>query len=465
MFTSTGKKQSRPAIAIFEPLSIPNQAIAIGAKAMIGIALPAMKYGISAVPSERKRASTSAARIAAEQPAAKPQRASWKVNQPAAHSVSRSSQKRAAISLGFGSRKRWTSKTSIASSQPTRIATRITSAGIQSRSAAADAARERAARRRDDDGAQCTPSPAGSGSPAATPAAEQLAHLGRELEEARLLARVGRARLRQVDLDDPRDPAGPRAHHDDARREEDRLGDRVGDEDDGRAAGLPDPQELEVEPLARHLVERAERLVHQQELRVERERPGDRDAHLHPARELPGMVVLEAGELDEVDHLPDALGAAAAVPAGELERERDVLRHGPPVVEHGLLEDHPVVAVEPRLVRGLPADVHRALRRLDEVGDHAEQRRLAAAGRPDQGDELARLELEVDLLQRGRAALLERLREPPIVTAAPALALMRRAPERVRTTSRSARTTTQKNVIPSAAATMFVAQSAAGSSE
>ena len=61
MFTSTGKKQSTAAIAIFEPLSIPNQAIAIGAKAMIGMAFAAMKYGISAVPSGRKRASRSAA--------------------------------------------------------------------------------------------------------------------------------------------------------------------------------------------------------------------------------------------------------------------------------------------------------------------------------------------------------------------------------------------------------------------
>src|SRR6187401_335864 len=43
VFTSTGKKQSTAAIAIFEPLSIPNQALAIGAKAMIGIALAAMK--------------------------------------------------------------------------------------------------------------------------------------------------------------------------------------------------------------------------------------------------------------------------------------------------------------------------------------------------------------------------------------------------------------------------------------
>ena len=48
MLTSTGKKQSTAAMKIFEPFSIPNQAFAIGAKAMIGIAFAAMKYGISA---------------------------------------------------------------------------------------------------------------------------------------------------------------------------------------------------------------------------------------------------------------------------------------------------------------------------------------------------------------------------------------------------------------------------------
>ena len=63
MLTSTGKKQSSAAMKIFELFSIPNQAFAIGAKAMIGIALAATKYGISADPSGRKRASTSAAAI------------------------------------------------------------------------------------------------------------------------------------------------------------------------------------------------------------------------------------------------------------------------------------------------------------------------------------------------------------------------------------------------------------------
>ena len=68
--------------------------------------------------------------------------------------------------------------------------------------------------------------------------AQAVAHLGDELEEAGLLTRVGGTRLREVDVDDRGDPPWPTRHDDDAGREEDRLGDRVRDEDDRR----PDPR-------------------------------------------------------------------------------------------------------------------------------------------------------------------------------------------------------------------------------
>ena len=199
----------------------------------------------------------------AEQPTRSPTSASWKVNQPAAQSVSRSSQNRAAIALGFGSRKRWMSKTSIASSQPTRTATRTTSAGTQSRHASADAAGQRPAGLGDDDVLSALSSEGAS--------AQQLAELGRKLEEARLLACVVRARLREVDLDDAGDPSRPglitttRVERNTASAIEWVTKTTV------EPRRLPDPQQLEVQPLARHLVERAERLVHQQQLRVENE--------------------------------------------------------------------------------------------------------------------------------------------------------------------------------------------------
>src|SRR4051794_40803532 len=106
---------------------------------------------------------------------------------------------------------------------------------------------------------------------------ERLANGGHVFEVALVLARIDGPRLRQVDVDDPADPARPRRHDDDAGGQEDRLRDRVRHEDNRRAGLPPDPHELEIEPLPGHLVERAERLVHEEQLRIEGQRSGDRD--------------------------------------------------------------------------------------------------------------------------------------------------------------------------------------------
>ena len=99
------------------------------------------------------------------------------------------------------------------------------------------------------------------------------------------------------------DPARPRRQDDDPVGDEDRLGDAVGDHHDGRRRALPEPQELEVEPLAGQRVERAERLVEQEHLGLERERPGEGDPLARPAGQLGGASPrdgrVEADELGE----------------------------------------------------------------------------------------------------------------------------------------------------------------------
>ena len=57
--------------------------------------------------------------------------------------------------------------------------------------------------------------------------------------------------------------------------------------------------ELVLQPRARQRVERAERLVQQQHLRLHRERAGDADALLHAARNLVRELVLGVRESDE----------------------------------------------------------------------------------------------------------------------------------------------------------------------
>src|SRR5215210_2612916 len=173
------------------------------------------------------------------------------------------------------------------------------------------------------------------------------------------------------------------------------------------------------------------------------------------------MVLLEAAQLDEVDHLGHARLPALPVPPGHLQREGDVLRNGAPVVEDGVLEDDPVVAVEPRRMGALAVDEDLALSGPDQVGDDPEERRLAAARGADQGDELARLHVEIDPVEREHVPSLEALREVLHEDGGGVGAHATFSGAR-RTSRRSASATTRKKRIPRPAAMMFVAQRLSG---
>ena len=201
----------------------------------------------------------------------------------------------------------------------------------------------------------------------------------------RRVERLGLARVlvagAERDVDHVGDAPRARRHHDDALGEEDRLGDRVGDEHDRGARLGADPDQLGLHALARHLVQRAERLVHEQQRRPARERAGDRHALLHAARELAGAVggeVREADELQQLERLPRAAPPCPARAAPAAARRCP----GPCATPAArLLEGDAVVLVEARLPGRLAVDRDRARGRLDEVGDDPQQRRLAAARR------------------------------------------------------------------------------------
>src|SRR5207253_1298293 len=206
---------------------------------------------------------------------------------------------------------------------------------------------------------------------------------------------------RKIDRDKLDDPSRTRRHDSDVGREKDRLGDAVRDEHDGRPGLLPDPQQLDVQPLAGHLVERAEGLVHQEDRRLERERARDRDALLHPAGELPGIALLEPGELDEREHRLRSIRTSGPVLRAHFERQFDVALDRAPIKEDRRLEDHAVVAVEPRAVRRLAVHLDRSCAWLGEIADEPQERGFAASRRTDERDECAPRDLEVDVLQGG----------------------------------------------------------------
>ena len=235
---------------------------------------------------------------------------------------------------------------------------------------------------------------------------EGLADLGHQFEVTLQLSRLDRTLVGQVDFDDARNPARAGRHDHHAGRQEDRFGDRVGHEHHGRSSLPPDLHQLEVHPLARHLVEGPEGLVHQQQLGVEGEGARNRDPLLHAARQLPGMFPPEAFELDQLQELARPTCALVPGEAHDLERQLDVPRDRSPVHEHRRLEHHPVIPVEPCAAGGLAVHEDLPRGRGRQVADQPQQCRLATPRRTDEGHELALADLQVDPLERfdsGRA--------------------------------------------------------------
>ena len=87
------------------------------------------------------------------------------------------------------------------------------------------------------------------------------------------------------------------------------------------------------------------------------------------------------------------------------EREGDVLEDGHVRVERVALEHHGDAALHRRqVVHPLSVDDDVARGRVLEPGDHAQERRLAAAGRADEDDELALAHVERDALHHVEVA-------------------------------------------------------------
>src|SRR5271155_1240181 len=127
------------------------------------------------------------------------------------------------------------------------------------------------------------------------------AHPLRDLDEFRRLAKLQCAVARKIAGDDIDDPPRARRHHDDLGRQEYRFGNRMGHEHDRFLGLVPQPEQLLIEMIAHDFVERAERLVHQEQRRLEGQRARDRSTLLHAAGQLPRIFALEAGEVDETE--------------------------------------------------------------------------------------------------------------------------------------------------------------------
>ena len=90
----------------------------------------------------------------------------------------------------------------------------------------------------------------------------------------RVMEHLKRAGAGQIDFEGVSDVPRTGTHHQYAVGKQDRLVDAVGDHQHGAMTRLPDAQQLLPQKLPGHSVERAERLVQQQHLRLLNQRPG-----------------------------------------------------------------------------------------------------------------------------------------------------------------------------------------------
>src|SRR5690606_15097171 len=181
----------------------------------------------------------------------------------------------------------------------------------------------------------------------------------------------------------------------------------VRDRDERRAVLARDGVQQVHDLAARVDVERARRLVREDDPRHAHQCARDRDALLLAARELLGPRVEAVAETHALEHLRGERPALPELPPARVEQGRDdVLQRGAALEQVELLEDEPEVgATAPRPgAAGEPADGHAvehvlAARGGVEQPEDVEEGGLARPRAPDDRHVLARVHGEVDPTQ------------------------------------------------------------------
>src|SRR5690606_36185243 len=151
-------------------------------------------------------------------------------------------------------------------------------------------------------------------------------------------------------------------------------------------------------------VEVAERLIQQDDGRAWRERACERDALALPAGELVRVALAESGHTDEREQLAHTLiprrtlqpvqAVADVARDREVRKERVVLEYQADTPSLWWLDE-----VSRRYEPPVQQDL--AVRRRLESCDRAQQRRFAGPALPDDADELALLDVEIHIVERG----------------------------------------------------------------
>src|SRR6516165_1615703 len=190
-----------------------------------------------------------------------------------------------------------------------------------------------------------------------------------------------RARPRQRNFHILPHATGTARKYQDPVRQKDRLVDLMGDEQDGLAPLLPDAHQLRLHDLAGLRIERGERLIHQQNLRVDGERAREIDALAHAAGELARMVMLEPFEPHELEQLHGARALRWPDLSRNLAPDDGVGEYRTPGQEIVVLKYESAIAAG--RIHDAPVEQHFPGARRLEPRDDAQERGLAAARGPN----------------------------------------------------------------------------------
>src|SRR5690606_18252216 len=201
------------------------------------------------------------------------------------------------------------------------------------------------------------------------------------------------------------------AHQGDPVAEPEGLLEVVGDEDHRAALLVVQPGHLLLHVAPDQRVEGAERLVEEEDLRVDGEGAGQADGLLLAAGQLGGQALLHARQAALGDDLGGLLAAFGLAHALDLQAVGDVVEDGAVRQQAEVLEHHggavPAQFAQPGLVHGehvLAVDGDGARGRLDEPGQAAHQGGLAGTGQAHDDEDLALADVETHVAHGGGAA-------------------------------------------------------------
>ncbi|MNQ22351.1 hypothetical protein D3C85_354930 [compost metagenome] len=145
-------------------------------------------------------------------------------------------------------------------------------------------------------------------------------------------------------------------------------------------------------------VEGAEGFVHQHQLRFEHQRTGQCHTLLLTAGQLRRITRGERVELNHAEDFFHAVTDIAFVQATDGQWKREVFRHGHVREQRVVLEHHADVALVRRhVVDRTACQQDLARRRRFKAGEHHQTGGLAGAGRPEQGEEFAFANVQVEV--------------------------------------------------------------------